>query len=308
MSTELPQGRPAASPPPEGVKETWGGPAFPWELLSEHCSFGGVQRFHRHESAEIGLPMRFGLYVPPQPRALLVFLAGLTCTEETFAIKAGAQRLAAALGLALLTPDTSPRGANVAGESEAWDFGVGAGFYLDATQEPWARHWRMESYLLRELVPAVQTELGLDAARTGLFGHSMGGHGALTLALRHPGSFASLSALAPIANPMQCPWGQKAFHGYLGADHEAWRGHDATELMRLQTVAAFPAGLLIDQGLDDKFLAEQLHPAAFEAACVSAGQPLTLRRHAGYDHGYYFIASVMDDHLRHHAERLIGGQ
>ncbi len=274
------------------------------ELLSEHRCFGGVQRFHRHESAEIGLPMRFGLFVPPQPRALLVFLAGLTCTEETFAIKAGAQRLAAELGLALLTPDTSPRGANVAGEGESWDFGVGAGFYLDATQEPWARHWRMESYLLNELVPMAQTELGLDAARTGLFGHSMGGHGALTLALRHPGRFASLSAFAPIANPMQCPWGQKAFTGYLGDNTQPWRAHDASELMRAQDAAPYPAGILIDQGLADKFLAEQLQPEAFEAACAAVGQPLTLRRHEGYDHGYYFIASVMDEHLRHHAARL----
>lgn len=274
------------------------------ELLSEHRCFGGVQRFHRHESAEIGLPMRFGLFVPPQPRALLVFLAGLTCTEETFAIKAGAQRLAAELGLALLTPDTSPRGANVAGEGESWDFGVGAGFYLDATQEPWARHWRMESYLLNELVPLAQTELGLDAARTGLFGHSMGGHGALTLALRHPGCFASLSAFAPIANPMQCPWGQKAFTGYLGDNTQPWRAHDASELMRAQDAAPYPAGILIDQGLADKFLAGQLQPEAFEAACAAVGQPLTLRRHEGYDHGYYFIASVMDEHLRHHAARL----
>lgn len=278
-----------------------------WELLSEHRCFGGVQRFHRHESTEIGLPMRFGLFVPPKPRALLVFLAGLTCTEETFAIKAGAQRLASELGLALLTPDTSPRGANVLGESEAWDFGVGAGFYLDATQQPWAKHWRMESYLLNELVPQVQAELGLNAARTGLFGHSMGGHGALTVAQRHPGRFASLSALAPIANPMQCPWGRKAFDGYLGNDAASWRVHDASELMRSHDRAPYPAGILVDQGLADKFLAEQLHPEAFEAACAAVGQPLLLRRHAGYDHGYYFIESLIDDHLRHHAAQLLGG-
>ncbi len=277
------------------------------ELLSEHRCFGGVQRFHRHESTEIGLPMRFGLFVPPKPRALLVFLAGLTCTEETFAIKAGAQRLASELGLALLTPDTSPRSANAPGESEAWDFGVGAGFYLDATQPPWSKHWRMESYLLNELVPQLQAELGLDDARTGLFGHSMGGHGALTLALRHPGRFASLSALAPIANPMQCPWGRKAFSGYLGEDASAWRAHDASELMRSQVQAPYPAGILVDQGLADKFLAEQLHPEALESACAAVGQPLLLRRHAGYDHGYYFIASQIEDHLRHHAAQLLGG-
>jgi len=273
-------------------------------LLSEHRAFGGTQRFLQHDSAEIGLGMRFGLYLPPQPKALLVFLAGLTCTEETFAIKAGAQRLAAELGLALLTPDTSPRGANVPGESDAWDFGVGAGFYLDATQAPWAQRWRMESYLLNELIPVAQRETGL--AKTGLFGHSMGGHGALTLALRHPGRFQSVSAFAPIAAPMQCPWGHKAFAGYLGDDKAAWAAHDASELMRKQTAAPYPQGILIDQGLADKFLPEQLHPEAFEAACAAVGQPLTLRRHAGYDHGYYFIASFIDDHLRHHAAALVG--
>jgi S-formylglutathione hydrolase len=277
-----------------------------WELLAEHAAFAGVQRFHRHASAEIGLPMRFGLYTPPAPRALLVCLAGLTCNEETFAIKAGAQRLAAELGLALLTPDTSPRGAGVAGEAEAWDFGVGAGFYLDATQAPWATHWRMESYLLRELLPQVQSALGLDAAQTGICGHSMGGHGALTLALRHPGRFASLSAFAPIAAPTQCPWGHKAFSGYLGGTQADWLAHDAAALMRAQTRAPYPGGILVDQGLADKFLAEQLHPEALEAACAAIGQPLRLRRHAGYDHGYFFIASVVDEHLRHHARQLLG--
>lgn len=276
------------------------------QTLSEHRCYGGTQRFHQHDSAEIGLPMRFALFLPPRPKALLVFLAGLTCTEETFTTKAGAQRLAAELGLALLMPDTSPRGANVQGEGDAWDFGVGAGFYLDATREPWARHWRMESYLVNELIPRVQRETGL--AKTGLFGHSMGGHGALTLALRHPGRFASLSAFAPIASPMHCPWGRKAFSGYLGEDRAAWAAHDASELMRLQRSAPYSGGILIDQGLADKFLAAQLHPEAFEAACAAAGQPLTLRRHEGYDHGYYFIASFVDDHLRHHAERLMTRQ
>jgi S-formylglutathione hydrolase len=273
------------------------------QILNEHRCFGGTQRFHQHDSAEVGLPMRFGLFLPPSPKALLVFLAGLTCTEETFAMKAGAQALATELGLALLTPDTSPRGANVPGEADSWDFGVGAGFYLDATREPWARHWRMESWLINELLPLVQRETGLT--RTGLFGHSMGGHGALTLALRHPGRFASLSAFAPIAAPMRCPWGRKAFGGYLGEDRAQWAAHDASELMLLQRSAPYPGGILIDQGLADKFLAEQLHPEAFEAACTAAGQPLTLRRHAGYDHGYYFIASVVGDHLRHHARSLV---
>lgn len=277
-------------------------------LLSEHGCFGGVQGFHAHDSVVVGLPMRFSLFLPPQARAgrvpLLVYLAGLTCTEETFPMKAGAQRLASELGLALLAPDTSPRGAKLPGEADSWDFGVGAGFWLDATQEPWSRHWRMASWLLDELLPLVTRDFDVDGERVGIFGHSMGGHGALTLALRHPGRFRSVSAFAPIAAPMRCPWGEKAFSGYLGEDRGQWRAHDASELMRAQTEAPFPDGILIDQGLADKFLAEQLHPEAFEAACEAVGQPLTLRRHAGYDHGYYFIASFVDDHLRHHARAL----
>jgi S-formylglutathione hydrolase len=279
------------------------------ELLSEHACFGGVQRFYRHASRVIGLPMRFALYLPPQALAgqavpLLTYLAGLTCSEETATMKAGAQRGAAEAGLALLMPDTSPRGAGVAGEDRDWDFGVGAGFYLDATQAPWAAHWRMESYLVDELVPATSGAFGLAAQRLGLFGHSMGGHGALTLALRHPGLFASVSAFAPICAPARCPWGRKAFTGYLGTDEAGWAAHDASQLMAAQAAAPYPGGILIDQGLADKFLAEQLHPEAFEAACAQVGQPLTLRRHAGYDHGYYFIASFIGDHLRHHAALL----
>lgn len=283
-----------------------------WETLSEHACFGGVQRFHRHASAQIGLPMRFALYLPPQAMdgarvPLLVYLAGLTCTEETFTMKAGAQRVAAELGLALLMPDTSPRGAGVPGEADAWDFGVGAGFYLDATREPWSRHWRMESWLIEELLPQVAQLAPVQAGRVGIFGHSMGGHGALTLALRHPGAFASLSALAPICAPTRCAWGQKAFSGYLGDDPTPWAAHDASELMRAQRSAPYPQGILIDQGLADRFLAErQLQPEAFEAACAAVGQPLALRRHAGYDHGYYFIATMVEDHLRHHAAALAG--
>lgn len=279
------------------------------QILSEHACFGGVQRYCQHASAEIGLTMKFSVYLPPQALAgarvpALLYLAGLTCSEETFMMKAGAQRLAAELGLALIAPDTSPRGANAPGEADSWDFGVGAGFYLDATAEPWARHWRMESWLVRELLPLLQAQLPLDPQRIGIFGHSMGGHGALTLALRHPGVFKTLSAFAPICAPTQCPWGHKAFGGYLGADTAAWKAHDATELMAQQTTAPYADGILIDQGLADKFLAEQLHPHLFEAACTKVGQPLTLRRHAGYDHGYYFIQTFMDDHLRFHAQRL----
>lgn len=282
------------------------------ELISAHASFGGEQRFYHHASREIGLPMRFGLYLPPQALAgqtvpLLTWLAGLTCTEETFAIKAGAQRVAAELGLALLTPDTSPRGAGVNGEADHWDFGVGAGFYLDATQSPWSGHWCMESYLLKELLPEVQAAFGLATDRQGLFGHSMGGHGALTLALRHPGVFTSVSAFAPICAPSRCPWGHKAFTGYFGQDESTWAAHDASALMAAQAQAPYPAGILVDQGLADKFLADgQLLPEAFEAACAAVGQPLTLRRQPGYDHGYYFVASFIEDHLRHHAARLRG--
>ena len=278
------------------------------EILSEHTCFGGVQRFYQHASHVIGLPMKFSVFLPPQastgPVPALFYLAGLTCNEETFMAKAGAQRLAAELGLALVAPDTSPRGANLPGEADSWDFGVGAGFYLDATQAPWSAHYRMESYLTAELLPLLTASLPLNAERLGIFGHSMGGHGALSLALRHPGLFKSVSAFAPICAPSQCPWGHKAFTGYLGADEPGWAGHDASALMHLQSPAPYPGGILIDQGLADKFLTVQLHPDLFEAACAAVGQPLTLRRHAGYDHGYYFIATFMADHLAHHAGQL----
>lgn len=283
------------------------------ELLSEHGCFGGMQRFYQHASTEIGLPMRFSVYLPPQARIdaaggkvpALLYLAGLTCNEETFMVKAGAQRMAAELGLALIAPDTSPRGAAVAGETDSWDFGVGAGFYLDATQAPWSRHYRMESYITAELIPLLAQALPVDAQRLGIFGHSMGGHGALTLALRHPALFKSVSALAPICAPTQCPWGHKAFAGYLGADPSAWAAHDASALMSQRSTAPYPGGILIDQGLADKFLPTQLHPHLFEVACAQVGQPLTLRRHAGYDHGYYFVSTFMADHLAHHAQTLL---
>lgn len=275
------------------------------ETLSEHRCFGGVQGFYRHASAGIGLPMKFGVFVPPQaaqgPVPVLFYLAGLTCTEETFAIKAGAQRVAAELGLMLVSPDTSPRDTGIEGASAAWDFGHGAGFYLDATQAPWAAHFRMESWVTQELRELVLSQFPARDDRVGLFGHSMGGHGALTLALRHPGLYQSVSAFAPIAAPTQCPWGEKAFGGYLGHDRATWAPHDATELVKAGRKAP---PLLIDQGLADNFLAAQLHPHLFEAACAQAGQPLTLRRHEGYDHGYYFIASFIEDHLRHHAQTL----
>jgi S-formylglutathione hydrolase len=268
-----------------------------FEIINEHACFGGVQGFYKHPSSVIGLPMRFGVFQPPQaklgPVPTLVWLAGLTCNEETFAIKAGAQRVAAELGLMLITPDTSPRTTGIEGADASWDFGHGAGFYLDATQAPWAHHWRMESYLSGELPAVLAQHFPLRAGHLGVFGHSMGGHGALTLALRHPKLFRSV--------PVLCPWGVKAFTNYLGADQSGWAAHDATELVK---AGARTPNILIDQGLSDKFLAEQLHPELFEAACRAGGQPLTLRRHANYDHGYYFISSFMQDHLRHHAAAL----
>lgn len=279
------------------------------QLLSEHACFGGVQRFYQHDSQATGLPMKLGVYLPPQassgPVPVLFYLAGLTCTEETFAIKGGAQRLAAEHGIAIVTPDTSPRGANVPGESDYWDFGVGAGFYIDATQAGWEKNYRMESYVAGELPELLARELSLDFSRAGIFGHSMGGHGALTLALKYPAVFRSVSAFAPIAAPTLCPWGEKAFAGYLGEDRELWKKHDASALMSAAK-NPFPAGILIDQGLADKFLPNQLYPEKFEAACAQAGQALTLRRHEGYDHGYYFIASFVADHLAHHARALKG--
>ena len=291
------------------MAEMLGGSFGELTLLAEHAAFGGIQRFYQQASSVIGLPMKFSVYLPAkalQGSAVpaLLYLAGLTCNEETFATKAGAQRVAAELGLALIAPDTSPRGANVEGEAAAWDFGVGAGFYLDATQLPWERHWRMESWLLKELLPAICKSHPINAEKLGIFGHSMGGHGALTLALRNPGLFKSLSAFAPICAPMQCPWGKKAFSGYLGSDHRLWLRHDATELMMQQEQPPYPEGILIDQGSADKFLVEQLHPHLLMNACSTVKQPLTLNHRAGYDHGYYFVASFMESHMRFHADRL----
>ncbi len=277
-------------------------------ILSQHACFGGTQFLYEHASAQIGLSMRFVVYVPPAAKQAavpaVVYLAGLTCNQETFAIKAGAQRVASELGIALIAPDTSPRNTDVPGQADSWDFGVAASFYLDAVQQPWAKHWRMESYLMQELLEQIGRHLPIDTQRLGIMGHSMGGHGALTLALRHPDAFQSVSALAPICAPSQCPWGRKAFAGYLGDDESLWKQHDATQLLLARGKALLPHSILIDQGLSDQFLAEQLHPHLFEAACQQVGQVLELRQHAGYDHGYYFVSSFMENHLRHHGEIL----
>ena len=254
--------------------------------------------------------MRFSVFVPPQAERgrvpVLYYLAGLTCTEETFMIKAGAQRVAAELGLALVAPDTSPRGVSLPGDSDSWDFGVGAGFYLDATVEPWSRHYRMYTYVTQELPALIAEHFPVDAERQGIFGHSMGGHGALTIALKNPQRYRSVSAFAPISAPKRCPWGQKAFTGYLGPDQGQWDQYDATELVARVRDAATRPPILVDQGMADQFLQTQLHPHLLEEACRKVDYPLTLRRHEGYDHGYYFISTFMEDHLRHHHRFLTG--
>ena len=278
------------------------------ETVSRARCFGGEQRVYRHRSAETGTDMRFAAFLPPQAMEggvrvpVVWFLAGLTCTEENFTVKAGAQRVAAELGLMLVAPDTSPRGEGVPDDPKgAYDFGLGAGFYVDATQEPWSKHYRMESYVARELPALVGAELPADMGRQGIMGHSMGGHGAITLALRNQGRFAAVSAFAPISSPLNCPWGEKALGGYLGPDRAGWRAHDSCAL--IEDGARVP-DLLVDQGTADNFLDNQLKPQLLEAACARAGIPLTLRRQEGYDHSYFFIASFVEDHLRWHAERL----
>jgi S-formylglutathione hydrolase len=273
------------------------------ETISEQRCFGGVQGFYRHGSAAAGGPMRFGVFVPDQAARApaLYYLAGLECNEQTFAIKAGAQRGAAQLGLVLVTCDTSPRGARYPGDDASWDFGQSASFYLDAVEQPWRQSYRMETYVTRELPAVVEASFPVLPDARGIFGHSMGGHGALALALRNPGRYRSVSAFAPIVAPSRVPWGRKAFARYLGPDEAAWAGYDACALVRARPL---PIPLLVDQGTADKFLDVQLKPELFEAACAEAGQSLQLRRHAGYDHSYYFVASFVDEHLAHHARAL----
>jgi S-formylglutathione hydrolase len=274
-------------------------------LISEHGCFGGVQRFYKHDSREIRGPMRFSVYLPPQARAgkvpVLYFLSGLTCTEENFPVKSHAQQVAAELGLMLISPDTSPREPRLPGDADSWDFGYSAGFYVDATAAPWSQYYRMYSYVTQELPELVAAHLPARAGAPGIFGHSMGGHGALVCALRNPDRYKSVSAFSPIAAPMQCPWGKKAFTNYLGPDTQTWREYDASELVARK---AFPGPILIDQGAADPFLVEQLMPEKFSAAAAKSGQAVNLRIQPGYDHGYYFIQTFVADHLRHHAQQL----
>jgi S-formylglutathione hydrolase len=274
--------------------------------ISEHRCFGGLQGFYAHVSEACSGEMRFGLFQPPQALAgetvpVVTWLSGLTCTEENFVIKAGAQRMAAELGLIVVAPDTSPRGAGVPGEDEGYDLGTGAGFYVDASQAPWSKAYRMYSYVTRELPAAVAAGFPADMARQGIFGHSMGGHGALVLALRMPEVYRSVSAFAPICNPMDCPWGQKALGNYLGAEQDAWAAYDACRLIESR-----PSGhrILVDQGSDDQFLQVQLKPERLAAACSGGVQALDLRMQPGYDHSYYFIQTFMADHIAHHAAVL----
>jgi S-formylglutathione hydrolase len=272
------------------------------KIVSSNKYFGGVQSVCEIESAELACATQFSVFTPPGngPFPIFWWLSGLTCTQENFTTKAGAQRVAAELGLIIVAPDTSPRGPDVAND-DSYDLGQGAGFYLDATRSPWASHYRMESFVTRELPEVIAAKFPADMERQSVSGHSMGGHGALTLALRHPGRWRAVSAFAPIVAPAQVPWGEKAFTAYLGTDRDTWRRHDAVALIG---DGARVAELLIDQGTADTFLESQLRPHLLQAACDRAGIELTLRMQEGYDHSYYFIASFIEDHLRWHAARL----
>ncbi len=276
------------------------------KLRKQWKSFGGWQKQFEHDSQTLGCEMRFSVFVPSlaesQKVPVLYWLSGLTCTDENFVHKAGAQKYAERHGLIIVAPDTSPRGEGVPDDEDgAYDFGLGAGFYLNATEEPWSEHYKMYDYVIDEMPKLIEREFAVDPSRQGIFGHSMGGHGALVLGLRNPERFRSISAFSPVCAPMQCPWGQKAFSNYLGSDREKWRAYDATELVK---AGAEKRTLFIDQGLADEFLDEQLHPHLLEQACRDHDHPINLRRHEGYDHSYFFIASFVGDHITFHAKAL----
>lgn len=279
-------------------------PAGNLETLSAQAAFGGWVKRYGHRSELLDCDMVFGVFLPPQaesgPVPALWWLSGLTCTDENFMQKAGAQRLAAQLGLAIVCPDTSPRGTDLPGEHDDWDFGSGAGFYVNATAEPWNRHYRMYDYVTRELPALAESNLPLTGQR-GICGHSMGGHGALVCALREPDRYQSVSAFAPICHPSECGWGIKAFSHYLGDNRNGWREWDATQLVT-STKKQLP--ILVDQGSEDEFLSDQLKPGSLEQACIATHHPLEIRFQEGYDHSYYFVASFIDDHLRHHGRAL----
>jgi S-formylglutathione hydrolase len=275
------------------------------EIAATKC-FGGWLKRYKHPSTSLNCDMIFAVYLPPQAETqkvpVLWWLSGLTCTDENFMQKAGAQRIAAELGIAIICPDTSPRGLDLPGEHDSYDFGSGAGFYVNATQEPWKTHYRMYDYVTQELPALVMANLPLNG-RESISGHSMGGHGALVLALRQPDRYASVSAFAPITNPSNCPWGEKAFSGYLGAYRGTWAEYDACKLIsRRQSQQE----LFVDQGEADNFKTEQLRPDQLQAICKEVGHPLIYRSHSGYDHSYFFIASFIEDHLRYHAKHLLG--
>ncbi|MBJ90670.1 MAG: S-formylglutathione hydrolase [Woeseia sp.] len=276
--------------------------------LSEHGCFGGGMGFYRHWSNVNNCDMQFAVFVPSQavagPVPVVTWLAGLTCSEETFMIKAGGQRIASELGIMLIAPDTSPRGENVPDDPEgSWDFGLGAGFYVNATETPWHQNYNMFDYVSKELPEVVANNFPADLDRQGIFGHSMGGHGALTIGLRNLDAYQSISAFSPICSPINCPWGQKALGNYLGGNQDDWAEYDSCEVIKsLQAMPSSP--VLVDQGLDDQFLKDELHPHLLEEACKERGLDLKLRRHKGYDHGYYFISSFIEDHIRHHADIL----
>jgi S-formylglutathione hydrolase len=278
---------------------------MPLEIIKAHRAHGGTLSYARHPSTATGTPMTFSIFIPPGegPFPLLVWLSGLTCTEDNFTTKAGAYAAAAQLGLAIAAPDTSPRGEGVA-DDPAYDLGQGAGFYVDATRAPWAPHFQMERYIAEELPPFLAGAFPVDPARMGISGHSMGGHGALTLALRRPNLFRSVSAFSPIVAPASVPWGRKAFTAYLGPDEAAWAAHDATQLIASGAAKGRFDHILIDQGEADSFLTEQLRPELMAEACRAAHQKLTLRMQPGYDHSYFFVASFISEHLAFHAARL----